>query len=170
LLPLVEDVVARSEPKPPCAKQVLAVKPLPGNFDAAGKQCVERRLRNGKLELPKLPSGLKWPRKKYAVAHRRDGVSICEFLRAEWKPLIEAGFGELRWLRRKDATAARAIDKFERVNAKTNERQRLPADIHFLRESEATNLRAAHGVDGRDARLLGALAGRARRGRPVELS
>jgi hypothetical protein len=170
ILPIVEAELTRGQPKPPCAKHVVIPMVYGRAFGSVGKQCTERRLVNGKLELPKLPPGLKWPRKKYEVAHRREGISICDFLRAEWKPLIEAGYGELRWLRRRDISAARAIDKYERANSKTKQRRRLPEDLHFLRESEATNLRAANGVDGRDARLLSALAGRARRGKPVELS
>jgi hypothetical protein len=130
-----------------------------------GKNCTERRCRNGKLKLPVLPPGLHWPRKKYKVESRRSNITICEFLRSEWKPLIAAGYGELRWLRIKDREAARAIDKYERMNKKTGQRRQLPAELHFLREREVTDLMVAQGISGADARLLGTLAGRARRGK-----
>jgi hypothetical protein len=140
--------------------------PAAQHFRQVARNCSERRCRNGKLGLPVLPLGLHWPRKKYKVESKRD-VTICEFLRSEWKSLIDAGYGELRWLRIKDPEAARAIDKYERVNKKTGQRRQLPAELHFLREREVTDLMAAQGITGADARLLGTLAGRARRGKPV---
>lgn len=164
IFPLIAAAVARPAQSESVVRNGGALAPQ--HFRKAGNGCTERRCSNGKLKLPALPPDLHWPRKKYKFESKR-GISICEFLRSEWKHLIEAGYGELRWLRIKDPEAARAIDKYERVNKKTGQRRQLPAEIHFLREREVTNLMAAKGVAVADARLLGTLAGRARRGKPV---
>lgn len=138
-------------------------------FGFTGQDFAQRRYKNGKLKLPKLPPGLRWPRKKFSKERKRTGITIEQFLRNEWLPLIEAGYGELRWLRAVDITAAHGIEDFERVDRKTGERTRLPVELHFLTEREVTNRRLVAAItDGgwikSDPRLAYTIARRVHRG------
>jgi hypothetical protein len=139
-------------------------------FKLISKTCTQRRCRNGKLKLPKLPPNLSWPSKKYSKERRKRGVNIVEFLQEEWADLIEAGFGELRWLRLVDRSAARAIESYER-GGKTGPRRRLPKKLRFLTEREVTDRKLALGWDALrvDPRLLQTIAGRLRRGLNVPI-
>jgi hypothetical protein len=126
----------------------------------------QRRHQNGKPKLPKLPPGLKWPTKKYFVENRKNGVNIQQFLEAHWLPLIRAGFGERRWLRLVDSSAARGIENFERVDLQTGIRRRLPDHLHFLTEREVTDRRLPPGLSAvieAQPRLVEAFVHRARR-------
>jgi len=127
----------------------------------------EHRCRNGKASLPALPPGLSWPKKKYSREHRAHGVTIEAFLRKEWQDLINAGFGELRWLRTIDLSAVNAIAYYERPDPKTGKRKRLPASLRFLTEKEITDRRLSGGLRAAmksDPRLAGVVASRLRRG------
>jgi hypothetical protein len=124
------------------------------------------RFSNGKLKLPPLPRGLRWPSKTYSEENRRHGTTIVQFLRDEWGALIANGFGELRWLRLADKSAAAAIDNFERIDKKTGVRRRLPEDVRFLRESEVIDRKLAGGLSAvmADPKLAAVLAYRVRHG------
>jgi hypothetical protein len=134
-------------------------------FSSAGRVSAERRWKNGKLKLPKLPRGLRWPRKKFSKERKKTGITIEQYLRNEWLPIIRAGFGELRWLRFRDESAARGIEDFERTDPGTGERKRLPDDLHFLREKEVTDRKLALGIESivSEPRLASTLVGRVRR-------
>ena len=131
----------------------------------------ELRAANGKLMLPQLPSGLRWPKKTFSSEYHKRGVTIVQFLEQEWSGLIKAGYGQLRWLRMVDSTAARAVDTYERVDPQTKQRRLLPEHLRFLREREVTDVKLARGLDeiANDPRLLEAIAGRVRRGMHVHL-
>lgn len=130
----------------------------------------ESRHTNGKVKkLPKLEKPLHWPKKKFSKEYHRRGISIIDFLREEWAGLVEAGYGELRWLRIVDASAAAAVENYERKDPKTQKRKQLPMDIRFLREKEVIDAKLAMGiaVARQDHRLLDAAARRVRRGELV---
>ena len=127
---------------------------------------------NGKVKrLPTVEQPLQWPTKKFSKEYRRTGISIVDFLRKEWADLVDAGYGELRWLRIVDSTAAAAVENYERKDPKTKKRKQLPTDIRFLREKEVIDAKLAMGiaVARQDHRLLNAAARRVRRGETVTL-
>src|SRR5262249_37670065 len=93
------------------------------HFDSISQPFGQRGGKNGKLKLPKLPAGLSWTTKKYSIEHRRYGVTIEEFLRDEWLPLISAGYGELRWLRLVDPSAVNALNYLKRTGAAAKKRR-----------------------------------------------
>jgi hypothetical protein len=122
-------------------------------------------------EPPELPVGLTWPTDEDLANARQNGGDIVTFLRDRWLPLIEAGYGELRWMRRVNPAAVKAIAVYERVNA-IGERRRIPSDLRMRREKEATDLRiAAARLSGlnTDPGLAGVVAARLRRGQLVPL-
>jgi hypothetical protein len=131
----------------------------------------ETRSSNGKLMLPALPANLRWPRKRFSTEYHKHGVTIVQFLEQEWTSLIKAGFGQLRWLRLVDPSAARAVDTYERIDPRTKQRRMLPEHLRFLRERQVTDEKLARGLDEikKDPRLLETIAGRIRRGIQVHL-
>jgi hypothetical protein len=139
------------------------------DFQVLARTCAQQRKRNGKLDLPILPDGLQWPRKKYCEEHRNRGVDILTFLEKEWRSLIDNGYGEMRWLRLVDRSAARAITNFQRPLAKSNKRRRLPEHLRFLVEREVTDRKLSFGLAAFeiDPKLPETIAGRLRRGTQV---
>ena len=136
-------------------------------FKASAAELRESRCANGKLKLPALPEGLHWPRKKYARENKKHGVTIEQFLRREWRPLIDAGYGELRWLRAVDPSAVSGITNYERRDPKTGKRNRLPPDLRFLTEKEVTDRKISANLAAAvksDPHLAMAMAIRIRRG------
>ncbi len=126
---------------------------------------LQHRQSNGKLLLPTLPAPYRWPKRKYSEAHRKTGVTIEQFLRTTWLDLVAAGYGELRWLRMVDRSAAMAVENYERKDAVTGLRRRLPPEIRFLREREITNGKVLSGLPSAvdDPRLYQAICTRVRR-------
>ena len=57
-----------------------------------------------------LPAGLQWPPESYAQARKERGENIVQFLTRVWLPLIWAGAVDLRTLRARDPSAAKAVD------------------------------------------------------------
>jgi hypothetical protein len=113
-----------------------------------------------------LPAGLQWPTETYRHAHRVGGENIVEFLSRVWLPLIEVGAVDLRTLRAKDPSAAKAIDNFTRTaDPATGERRRLPPHLHIPTKKELNDRLAASIADAGDrpVRLDWALRSRARR-------
>jgi tetratricopeptide (TPR) repeat protein len=112
------------------------------------------------------PAGLQWPTESYAQAHKALGENIVAFLSRVWLPLIKAGVVDLRTLRAKDPSAAKAVDNFTRTtDPVTGKRRRLPPQLHVPTKKEL-NDRIAAGIDDpgdRPARLDWALRARARR-------
>jgi tetratricopeptide (TPR) repeat protein len=112
------------------------------------------------------PAGLQWPTESYAQAHKALGENIVAFLSRVWLPLIKAGVVDLRTLRAKDPSAAKAVDNFTRTtDPVTGKRRRLPPQLHVPTKKEL-NDRMAAGIDDpgdRPARLDWALRARARR-------
>lgn len=136
-------------------------------FKSSNRTSTFRRCKNGKPKLPRLPEGLRWPSKKYSNVHKT--CTIEQFLRKEWLALIEAGYGELRWLRLRDPSAARAVAYFERFDASIGRRRQLPRELRFLTEKEVTDQKLANGLAAiaTDPRLAVTLATRLRRGHQV---
>jgi hypothetical protein len=159
----------------PCAKSIghaprEEVKQPLAEFRLTKQACSKTRCANGKLKhLPKLEAPLRWPTKQFSREYHRHGTSIVQFLRDEWSELVEAGYGELRWLRMVDPTAATAVENYERIDPKTKKRKQLPADVCFLRERQVTDVKLAMGLGAvkHDPRLLETILGRLRRGKPV---
>jgi len=144
--------------------------PLRAQFRSTDKVCNEPRFKNGKPKLPLLPEGLTWPKKRYAKERKKTGCTIEQFLRSEWSALIQAGFGELRWLRIVDRSAASAIDYLGRRVDEHGQRRRLPEDIRFLTEREITDEKLAGDLSTamqKDPRLAVAVASRLRRGTQI---
>jgi tetratricopeptide (TPR) repeat protein len=115
-----------------------------------------------------LPAGLQWPGETYAQARKAGGEDIVAFLSRVWLPLIEAGVVDLRTLRMKDPSAAKAIDNFTRkIDPVTGQRRRLPPQLHIPTMREINDRLAASIPDAgaRPARLDWALRSRARRAR-----
>jgi hypothetical protein len=155
----------------PSKADARAKKGARRQFRTAGRNVSQRRSKNGKPQLPKLPRGLRWPRKKYITQHRKHGTTIVQFLQDEWRHLIDAGYDELRWLRAKDLSATHGITAFERPHPTTRARERLPPELHFLTEKEVTDRKIAGGLADAmraDPRIASTLAGRIRRG--IEIS
>jgi hypothetical protein len=151
-------------------RQDCATKNQLPEFRLATAQCSRVRHGNGKVkQLPRLVPPDRWPNKKFNKEFRRHGISIVDFLRAEWSTLVAAGYGELRWLRMVDPSAAAAVENYERVDPKTKKRKQLPPDVRFMRERDVVNLKLAMGLDAAlpDPRLLDAAARRLRRGFPL---
>jgi hypothetical protein len=162
----------------PCAKgSGRHGKPASGqaalDFRFAEADCSKARHGNGKVKHPpRLAAPYRWPKKKFSTEFRRRGISIVDFLREEWSELISAGYGELRWLRMVDPSAATAVENYERVDPKSKKRKQLPLDVRFLREREVVNLKLSMGFDATkpDPRLLDAAARRLRRGMSLIVS
>jgi hypothetical protein len=158
-----------------CAKSAGRVprrdvkQPL-AEFRLTKEACSKTRCANGKLKhLPKLEAPLRWPTKQFSKEYHRHGTSIEQFLSDEWSELVEAGYGELRWLRMVDPSAATAVENYERIDPKTKKRKQLPSDVRFLRERQVTDVKLAMGLGAvkHDPRLLETILGRLRRGKPV---
>jgi tetratricopeptide (TPR) repeat protein len=117
---------------------------------------------------PSLPAGLQWPTETYAQAHKERGENIVEFLTRVWLPLIQARVIDLRTLRARDPSAAKAIDNYQqRRDPATGLRCRLPPELDIPTKREVNDRLAAgiaHAGD-RPARLDWALRSRARRKR-----
>ena len=120
---------------------------------------------------PSLPAGLQWPTESYAQAHKERGENIVQFLTRVWLPLIQAGAVDLRTLRARDPSAAKAVDNYrQRRDPATGLRSRLPAEFDIPTKREVNDRLAAgiaHAGD-RPARLDWALRSRARRHRMKE--
>jgi tetratricopeptide (TPR) repeat protein len=115
---------------------------------------------------PALPGGLQWPTESYAQAHKLGGENVVAFLSRVWLPLIKAGVVDLRTLRARDPSAAKAIDNFtQRTDPVTGERQRLPPHLHIPTKKDLNDKLAASipCAGDRPARLDWALRSRARR-------
>jgi hypothetical protein len=159
-----------SSGKPRTSARPLTTARSRGHFKLASQPYTQRRSKNGKPKLPKLPASLSWPTKKYSKEHKKSGIDIERFLRDEWSGLIEAGYGELRWLRIVDSSAVHAITYYERPDPATGKRRRLPKELHFLTEKEITDRKIASGLAAAikaDPRLAVAVASRVRRGLDV---
>ena len=146
--------------------------PAHQQFRSIASICDGRRSKNGKPKLPFLPAELRWPLKKYSKQHKKSGCTIEQFLQCEWSHLVAAGYGELRWLRMIDPSAARAVAYFESRLDSNGERRRLPDDIRFLTEKEVTDRKLARGlVDAikGEPRLALTVASRLRRGAAVPI-
>ena len=115
-----------------------------------------------------LPAGLQWPAESYAQARKERGENIVQFLSRVWLPLIQAGVVDLRTLRARDPSAAKAVDNYQqRRDPATGLRCRLPAELDIPTKREVNDRLAAgiaHAGD-RPARLDWALRSRARRHR-----
>ena len=109
---------------------------------------------------------LQWPTETYAQAHKARGENIVAFLSRVWLPLISVGVVDLRTLRQRDPSAAKAVDNFTRTtDPVTGQRRRLPPQLHLPTKKEL-NDRLAASIDDpgdRPARLDWALRSRARR-------
>ena len=109
---------------------------------------------------------LQWPTETYAYAHKARGENIVAFLSRAWLPLISVGAVDLRTLRAKDPSAAKAVDNFTRTtDPVTGQRRRLPPQLHLPTKKEL-NDRLAASIDDpgdRPVRLDWALRSRARR-------
>jgi tetratricopeptide (TPR) repeat protein len=109
---------------------------------------------------------LQWPTETYAHAHKARGENIVAFLSRVWLPLISVGVVDLRTLRERDPSAAKAVDNFTRtIDPVTGQRRRLPLQLHLPTKKEL-NDRLAASIDDpgdRPARLDWALRSRARR-------
>ena len=109
---------------------------------------------------------LQWPTETYAHAHKARGENIVAFLSRVWLPLISVGAVDLRTLRERDPSAAKAVDNFTRTtDPVTGQRRRLPPQLHLPTKKEL-NDRLAASIDDpgdRPARLDWALRSRARR-------
>jgi tetratricopeptide (TPR) repeat protein len=120
---------------------------------------------------PSLPAGLQWPGESYAQARNERGENIVQFLTRVWLPLIQAGAVDLRTLRARDPSAAKAVDNYQqRRDPATGLRCRLPAELDIPTKREV-NDRLAAGIahtGDRPARLDWALRSRARRNRLKE--
>ena len=120
---------------------------------------------------PSLPAGLQWPGEVYAQASKERGENIVQFLTRVWQPLIQAGAVDLRTLRARDPSAAKAVDNYQqRRDPATGLRCRLPPELHIPTKREVNDRLAAgiaHAGD-RPARLDWALRSRARRDRLKE--
>ena len=120
---------------------------------------------------PSLPAGLQWPAESYAQAHKERGENIVQFLSRVWLPLIQAGAVDLRTLRARDPSAAKAVDNYQqRRDPATGLRCRLPAELDIPTKREVNDrlaARIAHPGD-RPARLDWALRSRERRYRLKE--
>jgi hypothetical protein len=107
-----------------------------------------------------------WPTETYAHAHKTRGENIVAFLSRVWLPLIRVGAVDLRTLRAKDPSAAKAVDNFTRTtDPVTGQRRMLPPQLHLPTKKEL-NDRLAASIDDpgdRPARLDWALRSRARR-------
>jgi tetratricopeptide (TPR) repeat protein len=128
---------------------------------AAGRS---RRARTAMAPAP--PADLQWPTESYAQAHKARGENIVGFLSRVWLKLIRAGVVDLRTLRAKDPSAAKAIDNFTRkTDPVTGMRRRLPPQLHIPTKKELNDKLAAsvHDPGDRPARLDWALRSRARR-------
>ena len=118
-----------------------------------------------------LPTGLQWPGESYAQAHKERGENIVQFLTRAWLPLIQAGAVDLRTLRSRDPSAAKAVDNYQqRRDPATGLRCRLPAELDIPTKREANDRLAASVAQAGDrpARLDWALRSRARRYRMKE--
>ena len=108
----------------------------------------------------------RWPTETYAHAHKARGENIVAFLSRVWLPLISVGAVDLRTLRAKDPSAAKAVDNFTRTtDPATGQRRRLPPQLHLPTMKELTD-RLAVSIDDpgdRPVRLDWALRSRARR-------
>jgi tetratricopeptide (TPR) repeat protein len=107
-----------------------------------------------------------WPTETYAHAHKTRGENIVAFLSRVWLPLISVGAVDLRTLRAKDPSAAKAVDNFTRTtDPVTGQRRRLPPQLHLPTKKELNDRLAANIDDpgDRPARLDWALRSRARR-------
>jgi tetratricopeptide (TPR) repeat protein len=120
---------------------------------------------------PSLPAGLQWPNESYAQAHKDRGENIVQFLTRVWLPLIQAGVVDLRTLRERDPSAAKAVDNFQqRQDPVTGLRRRLPPELDIPTKREVNDRLAASIAQpgDRPARLDWALRSRARRERMKE--
>ncbi len=150
-------------------------------IDSIGQEPRERRLiaaapretpiaatprKRGAATAPALPAGLQWPTESYAQAHKLGGENIVAFLSRVWLPLIKLGVVDLRTLRARDPSAAKAIDNFtQRTDPVTGERRRLPPHLHIPTKKELNDKLAASipYAGDRPARLDWALRSRAGR-------
>jgi tetratricopeptide (TPR) repeat protein len=117
---------------------------------------------------PRLPVGLDWPTETYAGAHKERGENVVQFLSRVWLPLIRAGVVDLRTLRLRDPSAAKAIDNFrQRRDPATGLRRTLPRELDIPTKRELNDRLAAAITEAGDrpARLDWALRSRARRQR-----
>jgi tetratricopeptide (TPR) repeat protein len=140
--------------------------------DSSREDAIERRPAAGRPRraptamAPAPPADLQWPTESYAQAHKARGENIVGFLSRVWLKLIKAGVVDLRTLRAKDPSAAKAIDNFTRkTDPVTGKRHRLPPQLHIPTKKELNDKLAAsvHDPGDRPARLDWALRSRARR-------
>jgi tetratricopeptide (TPR) repeat protein len=113
-----------------------------------------------------LPPGLHWPTETYAQARKARRETIVQFLTRVWLPFIEVGVLDLRTLRARDPSAAKAIDNFQQgVDPATRQRRRLPPEIDIPTKKQLNDRLAAavRSPGERPARLDWALRARARR-------
>lgn len=109
---------------------------------------------------------LPWPTETYTQAHRTRKETIIDYLTRVWLPLIQAGAVDLRTLRARDPSAAKAVDNFVRkTDPVTGERRRLPPHLHLPTQKEVNDRLAARFSDPaeRPARLDWVLRARKRR-------
>lgn len=115
-----------------------------------------------------LPASLDWPTETYASARHARNENIVEFLTRVWLPLIKVGAVDLRTLRLRDPSAAKAINNFrQRIDPRTGERRQLPPELDIPTKKQVNDRLAATVSDPgqRPARLDWALRSRIRRER-----
>jgi tetratricopeptide (TPR) repeat protein len=113
-----------------------------------------------------LAASLDWPTEIYSRAHKERNENIVQFLTRVWLPLIQAGAVDLRTLRSRDPSAAKAIENFrQRRDPHTGLRCKLPPPLDIPTKREVNDrMAAAIPLAGdRPARLDWALRSRARR-------
>jgi tetratricopeptide (TPR) repeat protein len=115
---------------------------------------------------PDKPADPPWPTETYAHAHRTRKETIIDYLTRVWLPLIQAGAVDLRTLRARDPSAAKAVDNYVRkTDPLTGERRRLPPHLHLPTQKEVNDRLAAGFSDpgDRPVRLDWVLRARKRR-------
>ncbi len=114
-----------------------------------------------KMEPPRptpgvLPPGMDWPTETYAEAHQKYGWNIVRFLEERWQPLIAAGAVDLRTLRKKDPSAAMAVNNYSRGGRLLPSHLRIPKFSEILDasldESSEGELRRARRIVRRTER------------------
>lgn len=116
--------------------------------------------------LETLPPGLEWPTETYGHAHKVRKENVVQFLMRVWLPLVKVGVVDLRTLRARDPSAAKAIDNFRQgVDPATGLRRQLPRELDIPTKKQL-NDRLAERLSrpgDRPARLDWALRARKRR-------
>lgn len=97
---------------------------------------------------PNSPSSAQWPTEGYTQAHRTRKETIIDYLTRVWLPLIEAGELDMRTLRARDPSAAKAVDNYQRkIDPVTGGRRRLPPHLHLPTQKEVNDRLAARFAD-----------------------